>query len=546
MKLLFFIFSCLSLTSGYIQSYARPNFCLKNTVGVLEQSRCPKKYDFIRNSDNQLQIGNKCLCNNTEIDELCCNTVTQIEYDTFTIPDTVGDKCLTLAQNMSLVWKKCENYNQQKWMTNDTYYENKQKDILKDNEDIDYNYMSAFDYELMSYYLYLNWDALNKNIRDEEYIPCRLRVNHLNFFRAGCRYKGSYGSLHYCLKPNSDERNGICNKLSIKVDPNYFETNKKIRNMKDKVLKQKKLLFHGMGIDQSLFAEKTSYTLLNELGIASPKAVYSKLFINDTYSGVYLLVQNIDDEFTESHFESDHNNGKGALYKDLLFNTYSDEYFSEKHISGRNENGFMLEVAAALLFYNSKNDAKYILDKYFDVDTFAKITAFNSAIGNIDDWQSYHNFYWYVREKPKGVKKLVMIPWDYDRIYDISLVVINNIPLKYSYSKWWSLVPTYFKEDRCFYDLYHTFPITCDLFRCVLIDGEMKEMVNYYLDGITELYVTPSRINSYWENWKSLIENDISTDPTAWDRFTRQKAEHYLFGHILKHRQRRIPLSQYP
>jgi len=542
MKFLFFLLCQVYLSAGYIQSFAKPRFCLKNNFNTLEQELCPKKYNFIVNSGNQLQFNYKCLCNNTKIDDDCCNTIDEIKYNTFTIPN-YDSKCLTLLKNMSLSWNECvNNYKWQKWMYHETYYYKQPENSIPINQ-VDYNYISAFDSSnhLLSYYIDLDWKELNKNIRDEKFIHCQLKVNHLYYPNAGCRYKGAAGSFDYCLKENSDERSGLCQKLSIKVDPNYFEKDKKIRDAKNKVLKQKKLLFHGMGLDQSLLAEKTSYTLLNELNIIAPKAVYSKLFINNTYNGVYLLVEHIDDEFTEEHFKDDYNNGKGALYKDVLFNIYQDDYFTKRHIEGKNENGFMFEVATSLLFYTSKEDARYILETYFDVHSLAKVIAFNAVIGQTDDWQTRHNFYWYVREKPKDVKKLVMIPWDYDRMNDISFAVENNAPVRISMPKWWTTFPTYFKDNRCIYKLYPIIPIVCDLLSSVMVEGGMKELVNTYIDKFAFTHIKPSYINYLWDNWTKTIEPDLTDDPTASDRFIRQKARNYLFGHILKHRRQRIP-----
>lgn len=70
----------------------------------------------------------------------------------------------------------------------------------------------------------------------------------------------------------------------------------------------------------------------------------------------------------------------------------------------------------------TKETAAVIVDRYFDTESIVDVTAINSVMGVTDDWRQRHNFYWYVRKwcgsDGKKRKKLVMIPWDYDRIND--------------------------------------------------------------------------------------------------------------------------------
>jgi hypothetical protein len=160
------------------------------------------------------------------------------------------------------------------------------------------------------------------------------------------------------------------------------------------------------------------------------------LHIDGQADGVYSLLEQPGELFTEDRWAWDAEEGDGALYKEALFRDTSDEaYFKDHRVSGGNEDDWMLEVNNAILNANTDAAKQLVLDTYFDTKSFIDVTAFNTVIGNTDDWRQRHNFLWYVlatyppevvrkqigdpnAKKPKKIKKLVLIPSDYDRIND--------------------------------------------------------------------------------------------------------------------------------
>ena len=115
-------------------------------------------------------------------------------------------------------------------------------------------------------------------------------------------------------------------------------------------------------VDYSLLAERTAYSAFNMIpGSFASRAVHAKVFINGVYDGVYILVEEVDDEFTENRFSTDDNFGKvisvyffvfsfflhlsllvsqGALYKDIFPKyPYATAYTSSLK-EGPNEGNF--------------------------------------------------------------------------------------------------------------------------------------------------------------------------------------------------------------
>lgn len=279
--------------------------------------------------------------------------------------------------------------------------------------------------------------TLNKDISAEEYVPCTVTTDYLGFlpntFRgAGCRYKGAVGSLLNCLDQITGQPNGKCRKFSLKIDGNRFrDDNQKIDGMK-------KINLHGMGMDKSLISERFAYNFIREsMGIAVSCAAHAEVYVNGQSDGLYTVVQDPGSGMTKDfpEFKADNNEGKGGLYKDFWFlpEQTNKEWLDENHKNGKDELAFMIEVSNAIQ-YGSDTECT-VVNKYFDLDVFAKVTAVNDFIGQNDDWRIRHNFYWYVRDDYRG-KQLVMIPWDYDRLTEVG----SGSVARRQYGQWLSPV----------------------------------------------------------------------------------------------------------
>jgi len=279
--------------------------------------------------------------------------------------------------------------------------------------------------------------TLNKDISAEEYVPCTVTTDYNGFspktFRgAGCRYKGAVGSLLNCLDQVTGRPNGKCRKFSLKLDGNKYRIDdQKIDGMK-------KINLHGMGMDKSLVSERFAYNFIKEeMGIAVSCAAHAEVFVNGRFDGLYTFVQDPGSGLTKDFpdFKADNNKGKGGLYKDFWFlpEQNSWEWLEENHKSGKNEHAFMMEVANAINV-GSETECS-VVNQYFDLDVFAKVTAVNDFIGQNDDWRIRHNFYWYVRDDWRG-KQLVMIPWDYDRLTEVG----SGAVVRRQYGQWLSPV----------------------------------------------------------------------------------------------------------
>lgn len=268
-----------------------------------------------------------------------------------------------------------------------------------------------------------NLARINQNPTDEEWVPCTITTDYHTeqaevYDSAGCRYKGSVGSLRLCMNENTKKFDpDICRKLSFKVDTNKFLPDEADGSSpKRDIYGMKTLLFNGAPNDWSLMSERVSYSMMNELGMTAPRSIHSRLYLNGAHAGVYVMPEEVDQRFTRDRFKKDNNKGRGALYKEAWLNDVNLDFKKKQKDGAEDESAFMRSLVG-LIEQAPTSQAEMILSQYFDIDNFVNAIAFNEIVLMTDDWRMRHNFLWYVRDDDEG-KKLVYIPWDYDRVND--------------------------------------------------------------------------------------------------------------------------------
>lgn len=454
---------------------------------------------------------------------------------------------------------------------------------------------SAFDDRLFrSYNLRVHrreWVEWHTDILEEEYVECAVtsdygvpgaeKVHEL----AGCRYKGGFGSLEYCLVEGTDEPSGLCRKLSIKVDSNKFQP-KNSPEAKQRILGMKKLNFHGMPVDPSLLAEQTSYHVLNLLpSVLAPRSVHANLFVNGHFWGVYVLVEQVDEVFVANRLRLRDEDEAGTIYKEIMPVYESPEVYADfaRGNSRAEDHLFMAEVASAIREADDRTAASTVL-KYFDGESFVNAAAFNEAIGQTDDWRWRHNFFWYVRQPGELVvggnnqkRQLVFIPWDYDRLNDWTVAIAGlpravpravpgdsttgggatwprpwvppNWPEAYSGRHrldWLTDIPDPARDFRCVEFLGTVSaegewevrllpdaarPVACDKITR-LFQLAFRALFRFQVRNIAQSLLSAEYLDVLWRFWVRKIEDAVAHDPSGPDSDTWLKSRYALFSHV--------------
>jgi len=213
-------------------------------------------------------------------------------------------------------------------------------------------------------------------------------------------------------------------KKSWKLKFNEFVPGREVHGLE-------KLNLNGHQNDPSIIRGKLAWDLYNSFGVPSPRAAMARLIINDgsDVDGVFVNVEQIDDEFLDAWFGDDTGNlyqcaykgeradlryvppGDAAAYAGLGTPTYELE-----NDSGANQHQ---DLADFIWFIESADDATFASEivERFSVDNFLRSLAIDAVNGHWDNlWYGANNFFLYANP---DTGRFEYIPYDLDNTYGI-------------------------------------------------------------------------------------------------------------------------------
>ena len=266
----------------------------------------------------------------------------------------------------------------------------------------------------------------------EQYVEGMLIFKGDTISPVGIRYKGSIGAFVGCVDgPNVFEPSGkkICTKLSMKVKINWNGREERFYGLK-------KLQFHSQNLDPSQMHERIGYWLFRAMGVEAPRSVHARLMINDDYSGLYALTEQIDGSFTDYHFDDQN----GNVYKEVWPLTNDGTPTNEQSFivalktnEDDNPSVAIMNNFAEKLSNASNTELQNIISEYMDINKIVSFAVVDRAIRNDDGpfhWYcerggcGNHNYYWY--EEPNN-QKINLIPWDLDNAFENILSNANPV-----------------------------------------------------------------------------------------------------------------------
>jgi hypothetical protein len=266
----------------------------------------------------------------------------------------------------------------------------------------------------------------------EQYVEAMLIFKGDTISPVGIRYKGSIGAFVGCVDgPNIFEPSGkkICTKLSMKVKINWNGREERFYGLK-------KLQFHSQNLDPSQMHERIGYWLFRAMGVEAPRSVHARLMINDDYSGLYALTEQIDGSFTDYHFDDQN----GNVYKEVWPLTNDGTPTNEQSFivalktnEDDNPSVALMSNFAEKLSMAADAELQNVISEYMDINKIVSFAVVDRAIRNDDGpfhWYcevggcGNHNYYWY--EEPNN-QKINLIPWDLDNAFENILSNANPV-----------------------------------------------------------------------------------------------------------------------
>jgi len=272
----------------------------------------------------------------------------------------------------------------------------------------------------------------------------------------------------------------------------------------------KKINLNNFTNDPSLLHDVICLKLMRDEGIFASRTSFAKLWVNQEFIGLYVIIENVDKTFLKSKYGSSNNDGN--LYKtDRNAQVYlnwlgweSSAYKDKKLELNTNETvDDWSKLISFINFLNNDNgpDFKQELEKRFDVHGYLKILAVEKCVKSWDSyWGGGNNYFLY--EHPDG--KIRWIPWDMNETFQ-DIKVISGTSLLNGY-----LVPTPQFDKR---------PLVARIF-------EYDDWRNEYLTNVCALVngnFTLDHLGKYIVDRHDLIDSAYKADPYKYNTYNTFK-----------------------
>ncbi len=210
-------------------------------------------------------------------------------------------------------------------------------------------------------------------------------------------------------------------KKSFKISLNSFKKGTNLFGVE-------KINLNGEHNDPTLLRSKISFNLFEDASIIAARSNHTELYINGEYYGVYMSVEQIDEEFLKRNYSDANGNLWKCLYPANLF-YLGDNPDTYKNLNNNNSPVYELKTNEGSsdftpLVILTKTINTYPLaqlasktEEILHVDEPLKYFAMNLLLGQWDDYRgNNNNYYLYYTYSDK---KFHIIPYDYDNTFGI-------------------------------------------------------------------------------------------------------------------------------
>ena len=256
-----------------------------------------------------------------------------------------------------------------------------------------------------------DWAKLKQNFQENTYYPADFVFKGQVVRSAGVRSRG-FGS-----------RSGT--KPGLRVDFDRYTTDQSFLGLKSVVL-------DNLTQDPSAVHETVTMKLFARLGIPAPREAHARLYVNNSYEGLYAIVESIDKQFLSRVFGSigDDVQNDGYLYEfDYVdqwtftylgseFDPYKTRFEPKTHETKSDVEKYgPIENLVRLANTLRPDQFRSTLGEQLDLDAFVRYVAGQNFIGENDGFLGYagmNNFYFYRLENST---KHVFLAWDEDNAF---------------------------------------------------------------------------------------------------------------------------------
>jgi hypothetical protein len=200
-----------------------------------------------------------------------------------------------------------------------------------------------------------------------------------------------------------------------------------------KYQKIKQLNLIGMHNDPSLIREKLYYELWNRWGLPERRSNFVNVYINDRFYGVYLNIEEFDEQFSQRNWEV----SSGNIYKctypaDLVYKGGLGDNYKYKKDANSSDRVYELKNNEQLDDYTDlanlvetltqtpQNQLECAIEQKFSVDVLLKAYALDIMSGNWDNYAFNKNNFYLFHQPVED--KTYFISYDTDNTFGVNWI----------------------------------------------------------------------------------------------------------------------------
>ncbi len=247
-----------------------------------------------------------------------------------------------------------------------------------------------------------DWTHLRETYMFDTYYPADVAWDGHVVRNIGVRSRG-FGSRDF-------------RKPGLKLDFNHYVAGQGLAGLRGVAL-------DNFRQDPAMLKETATAALYARMGVATPRAVHARVYVNNEYLGLFAAIELVDKPFLRSRFGED----EGYLYDfewDFEYylswlggdpRRYASMFKAETHENEPPERlfGTLVEMINAVN-RTSRDQWPQALTRYFDVSHLMAYVAVEAFLSDHDgfagDW-GINNFYLYLSPETRQFR---FIPWDKD------------------------------------------------------------------------------------------------------------------------------------
>jgi hypothetical protein len=338
----------------------------------------------------------------------------------------------------------------------------------------------------------------NPEMYPEVYHSCDVTFDGVKISNCGFREKGNAS--------NTLANFGRKNPLKIAFDA--FENSQSFDGLK-------KINLNIFINDPSLVHDAACMKLMRQAGLFASRTSYTKVWVNNEYIGLYLIIENVDKSFLKSKYGGAFNDGN--LYKTdrgasvpLNWQGPDKQKYKDQglKLTTNEKTDDWSKFISFVDFLNNYTggDFRQQLESRFDIHSYLKALAVEKCVRSWDSyWGGGNNYFLY--EHPDGMYR--WIPWDMNESFQ-DIKVLSGTTLLNSY-----LIPTPQIDERPLlkkifaYEEYKNeyLAYACDFIQTKFAAASLGPDLVRWHQLVDETYRNdPNKLNSYASFEKSLTE----------------------------------------